>query len=271
MQITIRSEDYMRKLCVSVGRENMVLTPRYGGMIERNSDPVRTPAQEDNLKEWTTMRNVLASGEVWVGPTDRMVADYWALITTMNGRAVIRRIKSKESMSRRIMLLNRIKLKYEQGIYSGDFVVMKSTQQHAKHSWPLVFKSGVLHAITNHIEWINIAADQLGYYYAQNNTTFQSWLQRNIEFPPYASQTERDKITHRMQLIFHLRQLNSKRLWKKYINTHKCRFGYMTYSKGKAKMWQHAHNDLIRVRHDLTDERSPEMKRQLMIRGWLGE
>ena len=252
MQITIRSEDYMRKPCV-------------------NSGPIALPSFSDNLKEWTIMRNILASGEVWIGPSDRMVADYWALITTMNGRAVIRRIKSKEPISRRIQLLNRIKLKYEQGIYSGDFVVMKSSQAKSKHSWPLVFKSGVLHALTNHIEWIHSAADHRGVYFDSTNETFTNWLQRNIEFPPYATREDRNKMIFRMQLIFHLRQLNSKRLWKKYIDANKCRFGYMTYSKGKAKMWQHAHNDLIRVRHDLTDERSPEMKRQLMIRGWLDD
>jgi hypothetical protein len=258
MQITVRSEEYMK-------------SPTWWGSDIDEAQNLMGPTPDDSgmRKEWRVMRNILASGEVLTAYGERLVGDYWACITTMNGRTVIRRITSKEGISRRITVFNRIKRKYEEGIYSGDFVVMKSSQALSKHSWPLVFKSGVLHAITNHIEWINAGANAEGMFYDVNHPAFLRWINRNIEFPPYASPKEKDRIRHRMLYIFLLRQLNSKRLWKSYIKRYDCRFGYLTYSKGKAKMWQYASGDHRKVMHDLTDKRKKALVKILKSRGFL--
>lgn len=254
MQITIRSEKFMKKSC---------LTTNIGATITYNENISR------RRQIWTAMRNYIASGEVMLASGDKMVGDYWAFISMINKRPVIRRISSKEPISRRIQILNRIKTKYENGTYSGDFVVMKSSQQSYKHSWPLVFRSGGLHILTNNIEWILGAAVKEEVSYQTGDLTFINWRRRNLNFPPYMSNTEKEKMNHRMLEIFLLKQLNSKRLWKAYINRYNARFGYLTYSKGKAKMWHHAAGDHCRVLHDLDDIISGRTLVSLQNRGWL--
>ena len=275
MQITIRSEEYMKRPCIT-------RMPNYTGVHRTKNDTnplgkldVETIFKLDDEKtkankdEWTLMRNLIGSGEVFLKNGERLVGDYWAFITTMHGRPVIRRVRSKDSITRRIQILNRIKLKYEEGIYEGDFVVMKSQQQSPKYSWPLIFKSGVLHAITNNIEWIHVAAQNENVYYDQLHQTFVAWLNRNMRFPPNIRAGDRQKMTFRMQSIFHLRQINSKKLWKKYIQHHECRFGYLTYSKGKATFWHHAAHDGVKVIHDIDDERNALLTSVIQRRGWI--
>ena len=76
-------------------------------------------------------------------------------------------------------------------------------------------------------------------------------------------------MTNRMFDIFLLRQLNSKRLWKSYIRRYNCRFGYLTYSKGKAKMWHYAASGPMAVIHDLNDIYKEQTLTSLHRRGWL--